>query len=156
VRQSAIAREDKPEQMKAKEETRQKQEPATNTIDDEVAEVPDFLSKAFVRPAAETARQQTGASGFHTVGLDHDIDEDINTQPFAPVWQGEKPKPAGNSAAPVIPDKAAPAPAPARTDDQPEPDKTDNRQDAEGQRRHEKRSGRILPWFLQDSNRPQD
>jgi cell division protein FtsZ len=156
VRQSAFARDDKPEQMKAKEETRQKKEPAADSIDDEVAEVPDFLSKAFVRPAADAARQQTGASGFHTVGLDHDIDEDINTQPFAPVWQGEKPKPAGNSAAPVIPDKAAPAPAPARTDDQPEPDKTDNRQDAEGQRRHEKRSGRILPWFLQDSNRPQD
>lgn len=160
ARQSAFSRDEKQEPVReareARDETRQKQERTAESVDDEVAEVPDFLSKAFVRPAAETARPQNTASGFHTVGSGQSRERDVATQPFAPVWQEDTPKPAAKPAVPVMPDKAAPQPDPHRTDDRPDPENAENKKEAEGERRHEKRSGRILPWFLQDNNRPQD
>lgn len=138
-------------------------------VADEVSEVPDFLTGAFAKPISEPARPQSSATGFHTVGPQSDNALHTgNTQPFAPA--------ARPDAFPSIPTsgvgKTAADPSAARPTGRPsagsDPSRTspgesarvpaaDAKREGESGGRHEKKSGRILPWFLQDNdNRSQD
>ena len=138
-------------------------------VADEVSEVPDFLTGAFAKPIIEPARPQSSATGFHTVGPQSDNALHTgNTQPFAPA--------ARPDAFPSIPTsgvgKTAADPSAARPTGRPtaasDPSRTssgesarvpaaDAKREGESGGRHEKKSGRILPWFLQDNdNRSQD
>lgn len=140
---------------------------AAAKVAEEVADVPDFLTGAFARPNTEPVRlPQASATGFHTVGSQSDNALHTgNTQPFAPA---SRPEPY-----PTIPvtgvSHAVPEPASARQPARSAPASEQTRSSAPESRReaakregesggrHEKRSGRILPWFLQDNdNRPQD
>ena len=142
---------------------------AAAKVADEVSEVPDFLTGAFAKPIIEPARPQSSATGFHTVGPQSDNALHTgNTQPFAPA--------ARPDAFPSIPTsgvgKTAADPSAARPTGRPtaasDPSRTssgesarvpaaDAKREGESGGRHEKKSGRILPWFLQDNdNRSQD
>jgi cell division protein FtsZ len=114
---------------------------APGAIVQEVAEVPDFLSSAFQLPSSQTAKPQATVTGFHTVGQD-----------TAPVSLFTAPAAAGSVASPaaVSPAKAfEPVPAAAAVH---APARDQGRQAAAEPQRHEKKSGRILPWFLQDND----
>lgn len=103
----------------------------------EVSSVPDFLSSAFAMPSPEAEPARSSSSGFHTVGPLAEPDGD---KPAAApvVFSAAKP------AAPVAAQPAAPEIAPKQAES------------AAGGK-HEKKTGRILPWFLQDNeNRFQD
>lgn len=153
VRQSPFSQKEKPEPNRdTAEDDQPKPTMAADSVDGDISEVPDFLSRAFVRPAAETAKPQSGTTtaGFHTVGSS---DKEQQTKPLPPVFHGEAGKQADKPAAPPPP-KQDPADS-GRPDKQPE-QAPPGKQEPEGDRRHEKRTGRILPWFLQDNNRPQD
>ncbi len=135
----------------------------------EVAEVPDFLAGAFARPQTEAAKPAPAASGFHNVGAA--ANSAGNTQPFAP--SGRQNEPSAQNAAPhaagaVQMPVSAPNPPPSAaapkisSATQPripvqETAREAARRENESGGRHEKRSGRILPWFLQDNdNHSQD
>jgi cell division protein FtsZ len=115
--------------------------------DQEVAAVPDFLSSAFQVPSAQANRPQANDSGFHTVGQQAaSFAAPVAPTAFAPAA----------SAAPVAPAVAAVPAAPAAPS-------AETAQPADGSRvkdgarhdtdnvRHERKTGRILPWFLQDN-----
>ena len=150
-----------------REDSKPAQETEGSAAEEDRTDVPDFLSKAFARPEAEPAKPQTGPSGFHTVGSqDEPEDDDSQTQPYVPAYHGTVPK-AAEKPAPAV---KTPTPPPGTTQavqpvrptqkqpaSQPPPDPASDKQEPNSDRRHEKRSGRILPWFLQDnSNRPED
>ena len=122
-----------------------------------VADVPDFLSQAFVKPTVEPAKPKAGDSGFHTVGHAQP-EEDGQTRPYQPAVQqkANAAAPQQPAAAPArekkaaVPDEAAKTSAePARVQVTAQPA---GRQAQESDKRQEKRSGRILPWFLQDNS----
>lgn len=132
-------------------------------IEEEVAVVPDFLSGAFSRPQSDPSRPQAPASGFHTVGSPAAGSvHSGNTQPFAPAGRTADPvapMPGAGVNAPASAPQAAPGrPAgPQQRGGAPEPTRTAPRRETETGGRHEKKSGRILPWFLQDNdNRNQE
>jgi cell division protein FtsZ len=113
--------------------------------DAEVSAVPDFLSSAFSLPAAESSPPPSTDSGFHIVG-----------QNAATPAKPENSLPAYHPAAAAVhetPSKpAAPPPATAPAARPNAPASTApaaNRHEAGG--KHDKKSGRILPWFLQDN-----
>lgn len=121
--------------------------PAKKQVDEEVSEIPDFLSSAFSRPQEQPARPQSNSTGFHTVGTQQEAAEEDQTRTFVPSYHNQQPRPA--------PEKAAPAPQPPQARPQEPARGSETAEEPEPKR--EKRSGRILPWFLQDNNgRSQD
>ena len=107
----------------------------------DIDNVPDFLSSAFAKPSVlpvEPNRSAPVSTGFHTVGQsDTTAGTDESVPYFAPAAA-----PAAPVAEPAPAVKAAPAPAPAHHDGarhDPAP-------------RQDKKTGRILPWFLQDND----
>lgn len=131
-------------------------EPAaeTDSADSDINGVPDFLSGAFTLPRSEQASPAPGVStGFHVVGqsafsAESTAAADSPTAPFIPVIEASapplQPKQPAVAPASVPPAKTAPAPAqPAARQDTGKHDPTP---------RHDKKTGRILPWFLQDND----
>lgn len=140
---------------------------AAAKVAEEVAGVPDFLTGAFAKPVSEpAARPQSSATGFHNVGPAADSALHTgNTQPFAPA--GTRPDAAfpsipssGAAKTSSEPTTARPAGRPGQSSDPSrnpaaEPVRApaaDTRREGESGGRHEKKSGRILPWFLQDND----
>jgi cell division protein FtsZ len=114
----------------------------------DIGGVPDFLSSAFAVPATSVSKPQSSASGFHTVGSKMDP-AGGGSPDFALNYQvgGHLNVPASEPAMPA----AAPAPtqpaAAARTATQASSAGAHHTEST----KHEKKSGRILPWFLQDN-----
>lgn len=101
--------------------------------------IPDFLTQAFAAPPAEPARPAASSFGFHTVGQsDPAIPDDAASDEAPPVI------PVVQQAAPVQErhEPAASHPA-AETASAPRSNQHAPKQ--------EKKTGRILPWFLQDN-----
>jgi len=121
----------------------------------DINSVPDFLTSSFSSPASEPVPQPTtGSSGFHVVGqsaFTADSSADDSAAPSIPVIEHNavpsQPYHQAEPAAAVQPKSPQAAPAASRHESP--------RQETPA--KHDKKSGRILPWFLQDNeNRYQD
>jgi hypothetical protein len=111
--------------------------------DREVAAVPEFLSSAFQMPASlpasQPARSGPVTTGFHQVGQEAAPESQPGVIPSAPgAAAGVKPAAEATPASDGKPAAAAPGPADTRA--------------AKDAARHDKKTGRILPWFLQDND----
>jgi|BioPla2DNA2_1021312.scaffolds.fasta_scaffold40508_3 cell division protein FtsZ len=122
-------------------------QPGTDETDDELSRVPDFLNSSYTAPVPEPPSTASESSGFHTVGVENeDPERDFSPGPDFPL----------SSATPT----RQPVNPPLRSAQQPDgsdPRAKNPAQSAAPERRTEKKSSRILPWFLQDNdNRYQD
>ncbi|NLO35738.1 MAG: cell division protein FtsZ [Clostridiaceae bacterium] len=156
-RPSPFAARPQPVEQVRETEKPEQQDPVKQPVDEEVAEIPDFLSTAFARPQEKEkpVRPQGSGTGFHTVGTQSETGADDQTRTFVPSYHNQQPRSADAAAAPA-PQPSQARPQPAANPARPAPDPVnDTPEEAEPKR--EKRSGRILPWFLQDNNsRSQD
>jgi cell division protein FtsZ len=132
--------------------------------DREVSTIPDFLSTAFQMPAAQPAKPQASATGFHVVGqearpLDHPLDFGSTfTQAANRAGTGPSAAPGGTAAEPVKPAapadvaRTAPAAMPPKAAEPQSKDSIPGAAAKDNAARHDKKTGRILPWFLQDND----
>jgi cell division protein FtsZ len=115
------------------------QQPEVDDTADELSRVPDFLNSSYTAPIPEPLPAAPRSSGFHTVGVENENPE----RDFSP--KPDFPQP------PAKPSEAQPL----RSAQQPEgsdPRENPPVQSADPERRTEKKSSRILPWFLQDND----
>jgi cell division protein FtsZ len=119
----------------------------------DVAAIPDFLSSAMQRPANPVDFPQASSTGFHHVGqLSEEPDLKPKVSPAYPSFDRagkEIPSPAPAAAASFVPAGEAAVSAASAPKDIP---RENARKAGEPPARHEKKSGRILPWFLQDND----
>lgn len=115
----------------SKEQVAAAEEESSPSGEETASDVPDFLSQAFTRPAPADKADEGSDTGFHTVG------------------QSDK---KNEVRRPVAAQRPAPEPVPEK---EPAPEQEEARQ-PESSQRQERRSGRILPWFLQDNKHDQD
>lgn len=121
--------------------------PSEKTAEPEsaVTDIPDFLAQAFVRPVAEPVKPQSGSSGFYTVGQSPDDDDHREEAlPLSPENQTQEQHETGRLPKERDPDSAMTAHRTVPIEDEDKP---------ESEQSHEKRTGRILPWFLQDNHK---
>jgi cell division protein FtsZ len=120
----------------------------------EVAAVPDFLTRSFSQPAAEPGRP-AAASGFHTVGQSPETGKPVPeiSLPRQPLsWNSSvQDAAAAPAAAPAASAPARPAMPPAQPAAGREPAREVPHHGPESGGKHDKKAGKILPWFLQDN-----
>jgi cell division protein FtsZ len=118
--------------------------------DAEVTAVPDFLSSAIQMPNSPVAFPQASTTGFHQVGQAAEAAiPAIKTNPVH--TSGPRTSPAINPVSPAMAEPDAMAveiETPASQDGHRET----TRRGGEMPPKHEKKTGRILPWFLQDND----
>ncbi len=121
--------------------------------DPTAADVPDFLSHAFVKPVDEQTRPQPRRTGFHTVGATSAEEEE--TQPFQAVSHAQPADAPARQEQPAAsqPEKtwSGESSRSAGRETQ-EPQQQTPRRSPESEKKPEKRGNRILPWFLQDNS----
>ncbi len=120
---------------------------AAPAVDSSVSDVPDFLSRPNDLPQTRTP-SKSESFGFHTVGSQSDsADVTAEDDSFQTNAQIKAPKP--DQSAVNQDSDTQHVYEPEEIDELPEVESRERRQ-------HEKRAGKILPWFLQDSGRNQD
>ncbi len=140
-----------------------------NESEQEKESVPDFLSSAFVRPAGDKEAPKSEQTGFHTVGSDQksqDSDDQDDHQSDVQFSQTSRQNRQQSDEVPPVfdqPDEkpeAEPEPdeKPNLSVERPDREASESDSDTEPDKRSskkpekEKRSNRILPWFLQDND----
>lgn len=157
--------EERKEQPRATDNSEHKAQEQKSDTENKEKELPSFLSSAFVKPSEETRPSEKADPGFHTVGSQADESRHTDTPDLA-YTRSDSPKPKENNADEDVPpifnqtaededDDSEQEQPPVKVErpddnahDQVEPER--GRAGRRGDK--EKKSNRILPWFLQDND----
>ncbi len=148
-------------------------------LDPDLNAVPGFLSGAgdadMQRPSQEEPAEEvrprpsartSDAGGFHTIGAEDPVPAapSRSTPPSSFSPQAKPPTPSQPGSSGSVPTRSVPGPSqpglsaadrnPPRP--RPQPPEPDTREAPPATKAHEKKPGRILPWFLQNQDRFQD
>lgn len=132
--------------------------------DDTVSDIPDFLSTAFLQPQNKAPQSRSAESGFHTVGLPNDTEEEAAKEQKEEEPETEKVEKKESEPYPgeLDADQKQRSGSQSAADHVAEKDSSrwrdaDKKQEKDPETPSGKKSSsRILPWFLQDNSRSQD